>query len=84
MAESNSSDKPTIGELMNSLYDVQALINCAATTLDDDDDIDAIRVLRKATALTIQVINHLDAMELLPKEVLDIAEQVRTENPTKH
>lgn len=77
MAKSDSSCTPSLSDLMQRLYDVQARLQCAAASLNENEDCSAIRVLRHADAVTLEVINHLDAMDLHSPEVLRIAEQVK-------
>lgn len=74
MAEIDSSATPSLGELMNRLYDVQALMQCASTSLDEDGDGNAIRVIRHAEEVTQEVINQLDLIALRGKAVLKVAE----------
>ncbi|MBS1139233.1 MAG: hypothetical protein H6R13_686 [Proteobacteria bacterium] len=78
MAEIDSNATPSLGELVNRLYDVQALMQCASASLDEDGDGNAIRVLRHAEAVTQEEINHLDSIDLRGRVVLQVAELART------
>lgn len=52
-----------LGSLMNRLYDVIALIECAADNLDDDKNGNAIRTIRHAQKVAQKVINSMDRIQ---------------------
>ena len=70
MADANHNATPNFGELMNRLYDAQALIHCASCGLDDDISVNEIRVLSQANATILEVINQLDSMSITSKEAV--------------
>ena len=78
MAEIDFNATPSVGTLINRLYDVQALVQCVTNSLDEMEDDRTIRVLRHADAITQEVINNLDLISLKSPEVLNISELVRS------
>lgn len=68
---------------INSLYDVQALIQCATSDLEDEE-IAAFRVLRQAERITQEVIDILDTLSPHNREIERIAELVKSDGAPQH